>query len=95
MSRKGNFWDNVPSESFFYTLKTELIYHDDFNTREEAKQAVFEYIEVFYNRVRLHSCNDYMSPLDYESGATSSCLKMCLENCRQIALYQICCMIYF
>tara|TARA_R110002095_G_scaffold49327_2_gene43571 strand:- start:713 stop:883 length:171 start_codon:yes stop_codon:yes gene_type:complete len=48
-------------------LKTELTHHEDFKTREEAKQAIFEYIEVFYNRVRLHSSNDYMSPVDYES----------------------------
>lgn len=67
MSRKGNCWDNAPSESFFHTLKTELVYHEDFKTREEARQAIFEYIEVFYNRVRLHSSNDYMSPADYES----------------------------
>ncbi len=67
MSRKGNCWDNAPAESFFHTLKTELIYHEDFKTRDEAKQAIFEYIEVFYNRMRLHSSNDYMSPMDYES----------------------------
>jgi putative transposase len=67
MSRKGNCWDNAPSESFFHTLKTELTHHEDFKTREEAKQSIFEYIEVFYNRVRLHSSNDYMSPVDYES----------------------------
>jgi putative transposase len=67
MSRKGNCWDNAPSESFFHTLKTELTHHEDFKTREEAKQAIFEYIEVFYNRVRLHSSNYYMSPVDYES----------------------------
>lgn len=67
MSREGNCWDNAPSESFFHTLKTELIYHEDFETRKEAKQAIFEYIEVFYNRVRLHSSNDYMSPVDHES----------------------------
>lgn len=67
MSRKGNCWDNAPSESFFHTLKTELTHHEDFKTREEAKQVIFEYIEVFYNRVRLHSSNDYMSPVDYES----------------------------
>jgi transposase InsO family protein len=66
MSRKGNCWDNAPSESFFHTLKTELIYPHHFQTRVEAKQIIFEYIEVFYNRVRLHSSNDYMSPLDYE-----------------------------
>lgn len=67
MSRKGNCWDNAPSESFFHTLKTELVYHKDLKTREEAKQAIFEYIEVFYNRERLHSSNDYMSPADCES----------------------------
>lgn len=67
MSRKGNCWDNAPSESFFHTLKTELTHHEDFKTREEAKQVIFEYIEVFYNRERLHSSNDYMSPVDYES----------------------------
>ena len=50
MSRKGNCWDNAPSESFFHSLKTELVHHEDFQTREEAKQTIFEYIEVFYNR---------------------------------------------
>ena len=66
MSRKGNCWDNAVSESFFHTLKTELIHHHKFKTREEAKQAIFEYIEVFYNRVRMHSANDYLSPVEYE-----------------------------
>ena len=66
MSRKGNCWDNSVSESFFHTLKTELIHHQKFKTREEAKAAIFEYIEVFYNRVRMHSANDYMSPIEYE-----------------------------
>jgi len=66
MSRKGNCWDNAVSESFFHTLKTELIHQLEFNTTNEAKQAVFEYIEVFYNRVRLHSTNDYLSPVEYE-----------------------------
>lgn len=66
MSRKGNCWDNAVSESFFHTLKTELIHHQTFRSREEAKQAIFEYIEVFYNRERLHSANGYMSPVDYE-----------------------------
>ena len=63
MSRKGNCWDNAVSESFFHTLKTELTHHCQFKTREEAKQAIFEYIEVFYNRERLHSANGYMSPM--------------------------------
>ncbi|MFT6916870.1 MAG: putative transposase [Motiliproteus sp.] len=50
MSRKRNCWDKAPSESFFHTLKTELTHHEDFKTREGAKQTIFEYIEVFYNR---------------------------------------------
>jgi transposase InsO family protein len=66
MSRKGNCWDNAVSESVFPTLKTELIHHDTYQTRSQAKQAVFEYIEVFYNRERLHSANGYVSPVDYE-----------------------------
>jgi putative transposase len=66
MSRKGNCWDNAVSGSFFHTLKTELIHHQRFHSREEAKQAVFEYVEVFYNRERLHSANGYISPVDFE-----------------------------
>ena len=66
MSRKGCCWDNSVSESFFHTLKTELVYHQSYQTRNEARQAVFEYIEVFYNRERLHSSNGYLSPVDYE-----------------------------
>jgi len=53
-------------ESFFHSMKTELTHHCQFQTREEAKQAIFEYIEVFYNRERIHSANDYLSPVDYE-----------------------------
>ncbi len=67
MSRKGNCWDNSVAESFFHTLKTELVHHMQFKTREEAKSAIFEYIEVFYNRKRLYSANDYYSPEEYES----------------------------
>jgi putative transposase len=66
MSRKGNCWDNSVSESFFHTLKTELVHQQTYQTRAEARQAIFEYIEVFYNRERLHSTNGYMSPMDYE-----------------------------
>lgn len=69
MSRKGNCWDNAVSESFFHTLKTELTHHLNFQTREEAKKAIFEYIEVFYNRKRMHSANDYLSPDEYEKYA--------------------------
>ena len=66
MSRKGNCWDNAVAESFFHTLKTELVYVEDFNTHEQAQTAVFEYIEVFYNRQRCHSSNGYLAPLVYE-----------------------------
>jgi len=55
------------SESFFHTLKTEMVHHTLFKTRNEATQAIFEYIEVFYNRERIHSANDYLSPVEYES----------------------------
>lgn len=66
MSRKGCAWDNAVSEKFFHTLKAELVHHETFKTRDEAKQAIFEYIEVFYNRERIHSANDYLSPVDYQ-----------------------------
>jgi len=66
MSRKGNCWDNSPMESFFKTLKTELVYHRHYKTRAEAKLEIFEYIEVFYNRFRLHSALGYESPEEFE-----------------------------
>jgi transposase InsO family protein len=66
MSRKGNCWDNAVAESFFHTLKTEMVHHRKFKTREEAKQEIFKYIEIFYNRCRIHSANNYLSPADYE-----------------------------
>lgn len=69
MSRKGNCWDNAVSESFFHTLKTELTHHCKFKTREADKAKIFEYIEVFYNRKRMHSANDYLSPEEYEFAA--------------------------
>ncbi len=72
MSRKGDCWDNAVSESFFHTLKTELVHHCKFKTRAEAKQQIFEYIEVFYNRIRIHSANDYLSPVDYENRQISA-----------------------
>ena len=67
MSRKGNALDNAVAESFFHSLKTELTHQQKFKTREEAKHVIFEYIEVFYNRIRIHSANDYLSPVDYEA----------------------------
>lgn len=63
MSRKGNCWDNAPMESFWGKLKTEWLYGKRFRTRDEAKRAVFEYIELFYNRKRLRSVNGYIPPL--------------------------------
>ena len=67
MSRKGNCYDNAFVESFFKTLKVELVYRTKFKTREEARTAIFEFIEVWYNRQRTHSSLDYMSPVEYES----------------------------
>lgn len=67
MSRKGNCWDNAVAESFFATLKTELIYEQEWSSRSELRSAVFEYIEIFYNRKRLHSSLDYKTPAQIES----------------------------
>lgn len=66
MSRKGNCYDNACIESFFGTLKRELIYGNRFRTRAQARQEIFEYIEVFYNRIRLHSTLGYMSPVEFD-----------------------------
>ncbi len=70
MSRKGNCWDNAVAESFFSTLKMELVHDVDFATREQARAALFEFIEVFYNRQRRHSSLGYLSPVEYERGAS-------------------------
>lgn len=69
MSRKGNCWDNAPMESWFASLKKELIHGRDFATRAEAQAAIFEYIEVFYNRQRRHSTLGYVSPTEFEQAA--------------------------
>jgi putative transposase len=66
MSRKSNCWDNAVMESFFSRLKVELIYAEEFNSINEAKSAIFEYIEIFYNRQRRHSALGYKSPADFE-----------------------------
>lgn len=66
MSRKANCYDNAPAESFFSTLKNELIHPNRFKTCEEAKSAIFDYIEVFYNRQRLHSSLGYLTPLEFK-----------------------------
>lgn len=67
MSRKGNCWDNAVAESFFHTIKTELIYTERYTTREIAKQSIFNYIEVYYNRVRRHSAIDLIAPMTFEN----------------------------
>jgi putative transposase len=66
MSGVGQCWDNAPMESFFATLKKELVHGADFATRAEARAALFEYIEVFYNQKRRHSSLGYVSPAEYE-----------------------------
>jgi len=70
MSRKGDCWDNAPMESFFASLKTELVYRERFVSRSEAQAKIFEYIEVFYNRERRHSGLGYKSPIAFEHAAT-------------------------
>ena len=67
MSRKGNCHDNAVAESFFGNLKNELTYHCDFRTRQEAKSAIFDYVECFYNRKRLHQTLNYKTPAEYET----------------------------
>ena len=66
MSRRGDCWDNAVAESFFATLKRELVYRRDFATRDQAQQEIFEYIEVFYNRLRKHSYLGYLAPVEFE-----------------------------
>src|SRR5204863_6274966 len=66
MSGVAQCWDNAPVESFFASLKRELVHHERYTTREEAKASIFEYIETFYNRVRLHSSLGYLSPEEFE-----------------------------
>jgi transposase InsO family protein len=80
MSRKGNCWDNAVAESFFHTLKTELTYLEEYDTHEDAQTAVFEYIEVFYNRQRCHSANGYLAPLVYEQTLKTDEI-LCPEKC--------------
>jgi len=66
MSSTGNCYDNAPKESFFHTLKTEFVHHEDFLTRGIAKTSIFEWIEVFYNRLRIHSSLGYKTPIAFE-----------------------------
>jgi transposase InsO family protein len=72
MSRKGNCWDNAPMESFFGSMKTELDNEVVFETRQQAKSAIFSFIEAFYNRQRLHSAIGYNSPVVWEQNAAAA-----------------------
>lgn len=71
MSRKGNCYDNAVMESFFHTLKNELVSFETFTTREEAKMKIFDYIEIYYNRQRIHSSINYFTPVEYENNLIS------------------------
>ena len=71
MSRKGNCYDNAVKESFYHTLKGELVNHEHYRTRAEARASIFEFIEAFYNRQRLHSTLGYMSPSEFERARTA------------------------
>ena len=75
MSRKGNCWDNAPAEAFFSTLKGELMDGKAFRTRQDAQGAIFEYLEVFYNRQRLHSSLGYVTPVEYEDALSGGVLE--------------------
>ena len=72
MSRKGDCWDNAPMESFFKTLKVEEVYQRRYATREQARQSIFEYSEIFYNRQRLHSALGYQAPETFEAQAITN-----------------------
>jgi len=72
MSRKGECHDNSVAESFFHTLKEELVYDADYKTHNEARQAIFKYIELFYNRKRRHSYLNYKAPFEYENMARAA-----------------------
>ena len=72
MSRKGNCWDNAPMESFWGKMKSEWLNGRRFRTRDEARAAVFEYVEIFYNRQRIHESNGYLTPEEYYNLALSA-----------------------
>jgi transposase InsO family protein len=80
MSRKGNCGDNAVAESCFHTLKTALLSLEDCDTHEQTQTAVFEYIEVCYNRQRCHSANGYLAPLAYEQALKINEI-LCPEKC--------------
>ena len=76
MSGTGNCYDNAAMESFFHTLKTEHIYFERYQTREQAKKSIFEYIEVFYNRQRRHSTLNYKTPLAFEQNYQQASVRL-------------------
>ncbi len=78
MSMSGCCYDNAVMESFFHTLKNEFIHHEIFTTKKQAKNAIFEWIEVFYNRERMHSSIDYKTPVDFEKELMLAALRPCL-----------------
>ena len=81
MSDTGNCYDNAPIESLIGTLKTELVHHQTYRTREEARTDIFFYLEGFYNRRRRHSALGYLSPVDYElANQQHSVLACCPQN---------------
>lgn len=71
MSGKGNCYDNAAMESFFHTLKVELVYCERYRSRDQARRSIFEYIEAYYNTIRRHSANGSISPVQYEKMADS------------------------
>jgi transposase InsO family protein len=72
MSGKGNCYDNAVAESFFSSLKNEIVHHRSYQTRDEARTEVFEYIELFYNRKRIHQSLNYQTPMKYDSAKVST-----------------------
>jgi transposase InsO family protein len=75
MSRKGNCWDNTVAESFFKTLKTELVYHQKYDTRKQAELSIFEYIEDFYNTSRQHKHLNNLTLLEFQKLINNNNLK--------------------
>lgn len=73
MSRKGNCWDNAVAESFFHLLKTELVYHARWQDHLDSYHDLFEYLEIFYNRERLHSTLGYLTPAQFEQQSHKLC----------------------
>ena len=81
MSRKGNCWDNAVAESFFGTLKNELVHHEKYKTREEARLSIFDYIEMFYNKRRIHSHLNFVSPEEFEMSMETAQQRLVLFYC--------------